>query len=377
MNTNMNVYKKNILVNCMVRRQGQDMFAYEMTKGLIENGCNVYAIIPEKIESLELWKKLPLKKLVIIQTYTTKKELLNNTLALIFKRNYWKIKNEFKNIRIDAVYVSMMNLWTGIINSMFPKSAKYITVHDPKPHTGANKVYTTLNRRVTKKANYIILLTDKFRQYMMDEYGFKNEQIVTIPHGNFSFYKKYTCETPYDYKGRVNFLSFGRIEKYKGYDVLADAFLRVQKTHPDTSLTVVGNGDFSSYIDKYKELPNTNVINRWIEDSEFSYFFTGKNVVLVLPYLDATQSGVAPVAWDYGCPIIASKVGGLQEQIHDMDTGLLVEPGNVDALANAMIRIASDEKLFENLRHNGSEEVKKLDWKVLSKKLADYIEKTA
>lgn len=52
-----------------------------------------------------------------------------------------------------------------------------------------------------------------------------------------------------------------------------------------------------------------------MEDEEVESIFSGENLVAVLPYLDATQSGVVLTAMDYGVPVIATDTGGLSEQI--------------------------------------------------------------
>jgi glycosyltransferase involved in cell wall biosynthesis len=143
----------------------------------------------------------------------------------------------------------------------------------------------------------------------------------------------------------------------------------------DVSLTIVGNGDFTEYSSEYKSLPNVDVINRWIDDKEVGYFFEGRNVITVLPYLDATQSGVVPIAMEYGSAIIASNTGGLEEQIQDGITGLLFKVGDSDSLYTEMKLICENNSLRETIIKNASDYLLQLDWNVLSKKLADYIER--
>lgn len=369
------MYTKNILVNCMVRRSSTEYFAIEMTKGLINNGCNVYAIIPKAIENLQEWYKIGLKKLVVIDTYTNGKELITNTIKLFLCGQYKKIKNEFKGIRIDAVYVSMINLWTGIINSMFPDSVKYITIHDPEAHTGASRIRAFIEKNIARKADYIIVLTQKFSNIIQDKYGINKDRVIFIPHGRYSFYKKYKPEQPYQYNGKVNFLFFGRIEKYKGLTVLGQAYKSIKDKYDDVSLVIAGNGDFSEYKDQYSKLKNVDLIIRYIRDEEVGSFFLEDSVIVVLPYTDATQSGVIPISMEYGCPVIASCTGGLSEQIDDGNTGILVQPNDVNSLAKAMEMIYLDKDLRRSISDNEKAKLREFDWDVLSKKLADYIEK--
>jgi starch synthase len=63
---------------------------------------------------------------------------------------------------------------------------------------------------------------------------------------------------------------------------------------------------------------------------------------LVLPYVEATQSGVVPLAYRHGKPVIATTVGGLPEVVYDGRTGRLVPPGDTLALAAAIVDVLGD-----------------------------------
>jgi len=58
--------------------------------------------------------------------------------------------------------------------------------------------------------------------------------------------------------------------------------------------------------------------------------------VVVLPYLSATQSGIAQIAFNFDRPVIATAVGGLGEVVKQGETGLVVPPGDPAALADAI-----------------------------------------
>ncbi|HEY9619230.1 MAG TPA: glycosyltransferase [Crinalium sp.] len=143
---------------------------------------------------------------------------------------------------------------------------------------------------------------------------------------------------------RNQLLFFGRIEKYKGIEVLLDAFEIAKKTDPTLHLTIAGLGPLSSNLkDKIFGL-NIKLINRWIDDKELNALLASHGVV-VMPYLSATQSGVAAIAIANGLPAIGTNVGALPEQIIDGKNGLIVPPNDPAALASAMVAIAQDYKL--------------------------------
>ena len=77
--------EKHILVNYLGRKGGGMVYAYEMTKGLLENGYKVSAIIPQGIENIEIWKKLPLYKLYLLNTYNNNFSFITGTFRLFLK----------------------------------------------------------------------------------------------------------------------------------------------------------------------------------------------------------------------------------------------------------------------------------------------------
>jgi len=72
----------NILINYTGRIGAGPSYGYEMAKGFIDNEVNVYAIISANISNLDKWKALPIKKLLILDTYTDKKEFFFATIKL-------------------------------------------------------------------------------------------------------------------------------------------------------------------------------------------------------------------------------------------------------------------------------------------------------
>ena len=154
---------------------------------------------------------------------------------------------------------------------------------------------------------------------------------------------------------------FGRIDKYKGLHILSEAYNNI-KEKSNVHLIVAGSGDFSEYELEYKELHNCLVINRYINDLELREILSLKNVVLILPYTDATQSGVIPLAVEYNCPVIASDSGALKEQLDEGKNGLFFEPGNPLELTALLERMINDSSLYNEEREKMKQFQKKFLW---------------
>lgn len=134
-------------------------------------------------------------------------------------------------------------------------------------------------------------------------------------------------------------LFFGLIRSYKGLKVLLKAMASL-RDDPDLVLVVAGEcyepeREYRSLIDQLGIGSRVVFTNRFIPNEEVQTYFTAADV-LVLPYLSASQSGVIQIAYALGRPVIATRVGGLPEVVFPGQTGLLIPPGDVDALAMAV-----------------------------------------
>ena len=107
----------------------------------------------------------------------------------------------------------------------------------------------------------------------------------------------------------------------------------------------------------YRKMHEMNAVQT---QKEVSQLFRQANVV-VLPYIEATQSGVVPVAYTFGKPVVATTVGGLPEQVEHEQTGLLVPPRDERALADAVVRLLKDRDLRHRMGQNGKRKLER-EW---------------
>lgn len=156
-------------------------------------------------------------------------------------------------------------------------------------------------------------------------------------------------------------LFFGRIEPYKGLDVLIDAFAIAKRHNPNLELSVIGRGKLSRGLQSKASELGVYLRNEYVSDKEASRLIA-EHGVMVLPYTSATQSGVAAVALANGLPCIASSVGALPEQVLNRKTGLLVPPNDAQALAKAMLLLSQNHEMARSM----SEETLKFAQEVYS-----------
>ncbi|MDE2008003.1 MAG: glycosyltransferase [Rhodospirillales bacterium] len=138
--------------------------------------------------------------------------------------------------------------------------------------------------------------------------------------------------------GKARLLFFGRLLAYKGLDLLAAACARLEA--PAAELRVVGTGPDSPALAALAALPWVRVENRWVAEGEVGALLAWADALL-LPYTEASQSGVAAAALAAGRAVLATRVGGLPEQLGDENLARLAAPEPA-AFAAAMAGLIAD-----------------------------------
>ncbi|MFH2124855.1 MAG: glycosyltransferase family 4 protein [Pseudomonadota bacterium] len=149
-----------------------------------------------------------------------------------------------------------------------------------------------------------------------------------------------------------NIFYMGRLEKVKGLDTLISAFQLLYKKHKECHLIIAGNGQYGNQLqDLVKEsgiaeaVSFVGFINK--EDKE-KYFMDTDIFVLPSAYFE-TFGMVILEAMCFKVPVIASRVGGIPEVIHDGETGILFESGNKDDLFQKIETLYLDKPKREKI----------------------------
>jgi glycosyltransferase involved in cell wall biosynthesis len=168
-------------------------------------------------------------------------------------------------------------------------------------------------------------------------------------------------------------LFFGYIRAYKGLQVLLEAVARAVREVPIRLLVV---GEFYDDEQKYRTLitelkleDSVTVVSDYVPNDRVRLYFSAADAV-VLPYLSATQSGIAQIAFNFDRPVIATDVGGLAETVRDGATGLVVPPDNPAAMADALTMFYR-KNLEEAFTLNVREEKKRYSWEALVEAIED------
>ena len=231
-----------------------------------------------------------------------------------------------------------------------------IIVHTPHGHV----FYGHFNRPISR----IFLWIEK-------SFAFLSDRIITLTEGEKNDYLRLGVGRPYqlltihsgvdigacvskrvdviDKKQSLGLLPNGLVIGFvgwllpiKGPMVLLRAMPAVWNEHPDSTLVFVGKGDLD--IDLRAEALEIEANGKvkflgWREDvAEIMQIFD----IFVLPSLNEGMGRVLVEAMAAAKPVVASRVGGIPDLVKDEKTGLLVPPGDEQALANAIMRLAKN-----------------------------------
>ncbi len=163
-------------------------------------------------------------------------------------------------------------------------------------------------------------------------------------------------------------LFFGFVRKYKGLETLLSAMPTLTEADPKIHLVVAGEfyddeREYRGQIAKLGISSKLTLMSEYIADEDVATVFSAADVV-VQPYLSATQSGVAQIAFNFDRPVITTDVGGLAETVTHGTTGLVVAPGSPGALAEA-VRSFFDEDLGKEMSAAVSREKARFGWEAM------------
>jgi len=281
----------------------------------------------------------------------------------------------------DMVLCPMGHIWNPVfLPVMRLLRIRYaLMVHDGVVKAGDHmSAPQRWNEIELRGADTLIAMTEFVRSQLVEGRHCKPEDVPVIPLGPFEAaagHQISVAERAANIRkaGVRELLFFGRILDYKGLDLLLEAFAQIEPLYPAARLKIAGSGDIEPYRALLSGLRNVELDLRYIPEEEVPSIFSGSDAV-ILPYREATQSGVIAVAQTAGVPVIATPIGGLKEQIEDGVTGLLSQSVTAESLAQAIIRLLDDPVLYEKISRQGQEYSRKL-WDAAARNIAVLVDR--
>jgi glycosyltransferase involved in cell wall biosynthesis len=206
----------------------------------------------------------------------------------------------------------------------------------------------------------VIAIADFTRRYLIEAYKIPAEKVALIYQGTdterFRHSKRALKEAKnrYPIQGNASPIlgSIGSFEPRKGHPVLFEALVEVAKNAlPDVHLMMVGDGPDESKLRKMaKSLGLGRNVSFFPFTDEPNYIYEQLDMT-ILPSLN--KEGLPNVlleSMSMGVPVVSSNIGGIPEIVIDGETGFMVEPGNIPALADAIIKVWGNQANFQEMK---------------------------
>jgi len=224
------------------------------------------------------------------------------------------------------------------------------TAHNVTPHLGEPTRRAGL-KDLYQLANHVIVHSQANRKELLAAFDVPVDRVHVIPSGNLDDFRGAGMDKA-EARRRLGIpadapvaLFFGLIKPYKGLDVLLRAFALAKLRLPKAKLLVAGKPSmpfewFQALIYDLGLHDDVLLDLRFVPHAEMRIHFTAADVV-VLPYVETSQSAVLLTAYTFGRSVITTRTGGLPEVVEEGRSGRLVPPGDRHALADALIEILS------------------------------------
>jgi glycosyltransferase involved in cell wall biosynthesis len=266
------------------------------------------------------------------------------------------ILRAIKDFSPDVVHYQGVHLWFDLTLPLLRCYPLVFTIHDFRPHPGDQPLQQTpffIEMFARRRADQIIVHTRHTQELITRELNCDGHNISTIPHIQIG--EEFGSSAVPEEEHLILF--FGRIWEYKGLEYLIRAEPLISARVPGVRILIAGRGEDFSRYSRMMANPNRFIVhNEFISDERAAEYFQRASIV-VLPYIEASQSGVIPMAYSAGKPVVATTVGGLPEMVEHGRTGYLVAPRDETQLADAVVALLLDTPLRRQMGANGKRKI--------------------
>ena len=341
---------------------------HNLANALAEQGCEVHVYTsPYWARGMERCKKKYTEHVFFSRRTQFRAYEANSGVA----RGFWKVArfldhawNMLRLVRIardyDLVHAHILTIaaFDGpCLRLIARRTPVAYTAHELLPHdTRQVKLKSAILRLLYKVPSLFFVHNAATEEGLVRRFNVPAEKIVRIPHGSL----QHLLELPISWKADSNssrtLLFLGKIRRDKGLDTLLEAAVLLRERGIPFRLLVAGypNINMEPFLNFVREKSVESQVEfrlGYIEETELVNLFAEATVV-VLPYRNVAQSGVAIGACTMGKAIVATGIGGLREMVEEAKNGRLIAVDNPRELADAVADLLANSQLRREMEAN-------------------------
>ncbi len=252
-----------------------------------------------------------------------------------------QIRRFICDFKPDLVHLQSRMVWETPVVRSIPGLRYVITAHDVVRHPRRKRFIPQFILDCgIRGAPGVIVHGESLMHLARQRFGCR--KIANLPHGLIYRYGSGEAHVK-PKENRV--LLFGTLDEWKGIEHFVRCEPVVREQVPDVRFVIAGRSSDPNYH-RSLPCPGQHVEMRlgFQDDEQVRSLFSSADV-LVLPYTDASQSGVLQVGFSFGIPPVVTGVGALTDIVRHEENGLVVNSGDTGALAFAIVRLLTDFSL--------------------------------
>ncbi len=246
------------------------------------------------------------------------------------------------------------------------------TVHNVEAHEGEGAADRWGTAQLIALADVVHVHDASTAEAVAARFG-RRERVAAIPHGHYidCYPNEISREAARDRLGlpadAFVYLALGLMRPYKGLEELAPAFRSLPD--PGAVLLLAGRPSPASYAETLAKLtagdPRIRLIPQFVPPQDVQLYLNAADIC-VLPYRQITTSGAALLAFSFGAPVLAPRIGAFPHLLAE-GRGILYDPADPAGLSHALIDAASTD--WQPIRSEILSWVQQFDWPGIGRRL--------
>lgn len=246
------------------------------------------------------------------------------------------INSKIRKLNSKIIFIQIMPSPFDLLFDLIAKRNNYILIrciHDFMAHTGEFWPTKRAIKRRIKNSDLIVAFSERIKNQIS---GISKTVVIkaSLP-STIYIGEDFEMEKELETRDLPKLVVIGRAKKYKGYEVLAKA---LQEVESEYIFSAHGLGEYPENLHRYGQIEN-----RWLSDLEL-YRYLNESDIVIFPYIEASQSGLLPLAMNFNKLVIVSDAGALPEQVSSYHNAIIFPRNEHMRLAEAITKSIQEIK---------------------------------